>query len=68
MVSLTGPDDLEPLIQSYKNQTEKVREVQMPKSYQSMNQVCYSKLLKRPTSILWVNNNAIVRIKIPEAE
>ncbi len=40
----------------------------MPKSYQSMNQVCYSKLLKRPTSILWVNNNAIARIKIPEAE
>jgi hypothetical protein len=25
MVALTGPDDLEPLLQSYKNQTEKVR-------------------------------------------
>jgi hypothetical protein len=40
----------------------------MPKSYQSMSQICYSKLLKRPTAILWVNSNAIVRIRIPEAD
>lgn len=40
----------------------------MPKSYQSMSQICYSKLLKRPTAILWVNSNAIVRIKIPDAD
>ena len=68
LVSFTGPDDLEPLIQSYRNQTERLKEVQMPRSYQSMNQVCYSKLLKRPTSILWVNNNSIVRIRVPDPE
>lgn len=40
----------------------------MPKTYQTMYQICYSKLLKRPTAILWVNNNAIIRIKIPDAD
>jgi hypothetical protein len=68
MVSFTGPDDLEPLIISYKNQTEKLKEFQMPKTYQTMYQICYSKLLKRPTAILWVNNNAIIRIRIPDAD
>lgn len=68
LVSFTGPDDLQPLIASYRGQADKLKQVQLPRSYQSMSQICYSKLLKRPTSILWVNNNAVVRIKIPDPE
>ena len=64
---LTGPDDLEPVLTGYKNQTEKIREVLMPRSYQSMSQICYSKILRRPTAIIWANNNALVRIRIPDA-
>jgi len=40
----------------------------MPKGYQILSHVCYSKLLKRPTSILWTNGNALISIKIPEAD
>jgi hypothetical protein len=67
LLCLTGGDDLEPLLLSYKNQ-EKIKEVAMPKGYQILSHVCYSKLLKRPTSILWTNGNALISIRIPDAD
>lgn len=67
ILCLTGPDDLEPLLQSYKNQ-EKVKEIPMPKGYQILSHVCYSKVLKRPVSVLWTNGNSLISFKIPEAD
>lgn len=67
LLCLTGGDDLYTLLQGYKNQ-DKIKEVAMPKGYQILSHVCYSRLLKRPTSILWTNGNALITIKIPEAD
>ena len=70
VICLTGPDDaelqLEPMLSSYKNQTEKVKEIPMPKGYQCLTHVCYSKLMKRPTAILWSNGNTLISLRLPE--
>lgn len=65
---VTGPDDLELILVSYKNQSEKVKEMPMPKGYMCMMHTSYSKILKRATSIIWTNGNSILNIKIPDQD
>lgn len=67
IVCLTGPDDLEPLINAYKNPAEKLKEISLQKGYQCLTHICYSKLMKRPTSVLWTNGNNLLCFKLPEA-
>ncbi len=67
IVCLTGPDDLEPLINTYKNPSEKIKELPLPKGYQCLTHVCYSKIMKRPTSIIWTNGSTLILFKLPEA-
>lgn len=56
------------LFRNYENQTDKIKEVPMPKGHQSLINTCHSKLSKRPTSILWTNGISLMRFKIPDAD
>lgn len=67
IVCLTGPDDLEPLINTYKNPSEKIKEIPLPKGYQCLTHVCYSNIMKRPTAIIWTNGSTLLSFRLPEA-
>lgn len=66
LVCMTGPDDLEPLLNAYKNPSEKIKEIPLPKGYQCLLHVCHSKIMKRPTSVLWTNGSTLLLFKLPE--
>lgn len=40
----------------------------MPKGYQCLIHTCYSKLTKRPSSILWTNGVSLIHFKVPEKD
>lgn len=67
IVCMAGPDDLEPLINAYKNPSEKIKEIALPKGYQCLTHVCYSKIAKRPTAFIWTNGSTLLSFHLPEA-
>jgi hypothetical protein len=65
IICMAGPDDLEPLINAYKNPSEKIKEIPLPKGYQCLTHVCYSKLMKRPTAFIWTNGSSLLSFRLP---
>lgn len=53
---------------NYKNQTDKIREIPMPRGYQCLIHTCYSKLSRRPTSILWTNGTNLIHFRVPDQD
>ena len=40
----------------------------MPRGYQCLIHTCYSKLSRRPTSILWTNGTNLIHFRVPDQD
>lgn len=63
---ITGPDDLLHHWRRFEDRSERIKEYQMPRGYNSMGSTCYNKYDKRPTAYLWTNGNQLLCFRIPE--